>query len=152
MSIKTIERIANVAIAIIAGDVDCAHSVLCQKKGMSYPWYPGKWSIPGGHINQNETPEEALRRELTEEFRYPFRTFIPFFEQPYRDELRRDEELVIKSGLQKIFIVPFNGKISDLSIAEGVGLAFLTRPEIETYPFIPHDRLAAERYFRELRK
>ena len=28
---------------------------------------PGKWAIPGGFLRENESPEEAARRELTEE-------------------------------------------------------------------------------------
>lgn len=33
---------------------------------------PGKWQFPGGHIEENETPEEGVRRELTEEV-----SFVP---------------------------------------------------------------------------
>ena len=152
MDIQTIERKADVAIGIIHANIDTAESVLCQKKGMGYPWYPGRWSIPGGHIKPRENPEEALRRELSEEFRYDFRNFTHFFDQPYRDELRRDNKLIIKSGIQKIFLIPFDGKLSDVSISEGVGFAFLTQPEIQTYPFIPHDQKALERFFCEYRR
>ena len=148
---KTTEKHADVAVGIIAGEIDTADSVLCQKRGMGYPWYPGRWSIPGGHIKLNETPEETLSRELTEEFRYRFKQFIPFLEQPYRDELRRGSELIIKTGIQKIFVIPFDGNLSELSLTEGVGFAFLTQPEIQTYPFIPHDKRAIEKYFAEFR-
>ena len=29
--------------------------------------YPGVWDMPGGHLNQGESPEQALLRELEEE-------------------------------------------------------------------------------------
>jgi 8-oxo-dGTP diphosphatase len=30
-------------------------------------WYPDAWDLPGGHVEHNETPSEALQRELREE-------------------------------------------------------------------------------------
>src|SRR5215472_8979495 len=32
-------------------------------------WYPDVWDFPGGHIEPEERPEEALRREIKEELR-----------------------------------------------------------------------------------
>lgn len=30
--------------------------------------FPGMWDIPGGKIEENESPEDAVRREMNEEF------------------------------------------------------------------------------------
>jgi 8-oxo-dGTP pyrophosphatase MutT (NUDIX family) len=144
---KKTYRKMDVAVGIIAGHIDGAECILAQKKGMGYPWNPGKWCLPGGKINDNEEPETALLRELTEEFKYDFTRARYLFDNSFTDKLQKESELIIRTGVQKVFALPFTGDISDLTISEGVGLAFLSRTEIDLYPFIPHDKMALEKYF-----
>jgi 8-oxo-dGTP diphosphatase len=33
----------------------------------AWRWYPDVWDFPGGHVEPEERPEEALRREIAEE-------------------------------------------------------------------------------------
>jgi 8-oxo-dGTP diphosphatase len=40
--------------------------LLCHRRP-DRQWYPDVWDLPGGHIQQGEQPEQALRRELDEE-------------------------------------------------------------------------------------
>ena len=51
-----------VAVGIIMND---GHVLACQRKKTAR--YPLKWEFPGGKIEANESPLEALRRELREE-------------------------------------------------------------------------------------
>jgi 8-oxo-dGTP diphosphatase len=51
-----------VAVGIIMKD---GHILACQRKRTAR--YPLKWEFPGGKIEPNETPTEALIRELQEE-------------------------------------------------------------------------------------
>lgn len=51
----------HVAAAIIIHN----HQVLSTQR--SYGEYQGWWEFPGGKINPNETPVEALKREIKEE-------------------------------------------------------------------------------------
>jgi 8-oxo-dGTP diphosphatase len=46
--------------------VDSGRVLLCHRSA-SRRWYPDVWDLPGGHIEQNETPAAALVRELREE-------------------------------------------------------------------------------------
>ncbi len=52
----------HVAVGII---VENGQVLVCQRKhNARYPW---KWEFPGGKIDANEAPENALKRELREE-------------------------------------------------------------------------------------
>jgi 8-oxo-dGTP diphosphatase len=51
-----------VAVGILLKD---GHVLACQRKSSSR--YPLKWEFPGGKIEENESPWQALVRELREE-------------------------------------------------------------------------------------
>lgn len=61
MSDEVIRRVAVVLL------VDARGWLLLQLRGADAPASPGVWSIPGGGIEEGETPEEAARREMLEE-------------------------------------------------------------------------------------
>lgn len=41
--------------------------VLLLLRGPTDPWMPGRWNLPGGRIERNESVAEAARREAHEE-------------------------------------------------------------------------------------
>ena len=52
------------------GDVRGARVILVQERRVILVshWYaPWVWTLPGGGVNRNETPEEAAKREIQEE-------------------------------------------------------------------------------------
>ena len=58
---KTIRVVA----AIIQDEKDGKPSVFSTQRG--YGEYKDGWEFPGGKIEENETPEQALKREIREE-------------------------------------------------------------------------------------
>ena len=41
--------------------------VLLLRRGLTDQWRPGYWNLPGGHVDQGESFEQAARREALEE-------------------------------------------------------------------------------------
>ena len=51
-------------VAVILRQAD--RLLLCHR-APTRRWYPDVWDFPGGHVEPQERPEEALRREILEE-------------------------------------------------------------------------------------
>jgi len=54
-------------ISVIAGVIEKNDRILIAKRKKNSV-LGGKWEFPGGKLEDNETPEECLKRELLEEF------------------------------------------------------------------------------------
>jgi len=52
---------------IVAGLLIQDNRVLLGHRSASREWFPEVWDLPGGHIEDDEKPGEALQRELREE-------------------------------------------------------------------------------------
>jgi 8-oxo-dGTP diphosphatase len=82
--------------------------------------YPGHWGAFGGAVEEGESPEAAMSRELIEEIGYAPKAFN------YFRELSKDED---KLKIQ-IFYSDMSVSLADLCLMEGVDMGLFTREEI----------------------
>lgn len=52
-------------IRVVAAVIKNKNKIFCTQRG--YGEFKGYWEFPGGKIEENETPQEALKREIKEE-------------------------------------------------------------------------------------
>ncbi len=57
---------------VVAALLVRSDAVLLCHRSVDREWYPDLWDLPGGHIEGNETPVDALVRELREELGLTF--------------------------------------------------------------------------------
>lgn len=55
-------------IKVVAGLIKYGDKYLIAKRTTGNPEVIGKWEFPGGHIEENESSQDALEREMMEEF------------------------------------------------------------------------------------
>lgn len=105
---------ANVGIMLVNKN----HQILAGEA-----WhYPGEWMMPQGGIDQNETPSEAMQRELKEETSLEYRqtSLLKIHEEWLGYRLSRP---LVKDGhtyvgqRQKWFLLHYDGAIPDASLA-----------------------------------
>ncbi len=75
-------------IIVVTGILKCKNEYLVVKREMDDMFFPGAWEFPGGHVEEGELLEEALKRELKEEigFNRSFNAKI----YSYDDEIKAD--------------------------------------------------------------
>ena len=57
----------NIAAIVMIFDQDDKVLILKRNPEIEKQWMPGKWSLPGGHLNEGETTEQGAIREIFEE-------------------------------------------------------------------------------------
>ncbi|MBI2632407.1 NUDIX hydrolase [Candidatus Pacearchaeota archaeon] len=136
------------AVALIFRKFDNRKEIYLQKKDLGYPWFPGKWCIPGGKIESGEIPIQTLEREIKrEELGNVIDNVRYFMKHPYEDE----SEFGFRKGIQYVFICDFSGKLEELRIREGGGFGFFAEQELQSVPIIRHDYEVIQEGYKALR-
>lgn len=106
----------HLAIAILYRD-DCFLMQLREDKPSIV--YPGCWGMFGGHIEEGETPEEALERELLEEIGYVCPGMIKF-------GIHLEPKIVCHIFYGELLL-----KIQNLTLKEGLDMALFSKEVIQ---------------------
>jgi 8-oxo-dGTP diphosphatase len=89
--VPTAETIHYTADTIVLGHHHAEWHVLLIRRAADHDTEPGKWALPGGHVDAGETGEQAAYRELAEETGLPLRDFnaelfmVGVYDTPDRD-------------------------------------------------------------------
>ena len=126
-------------IILIAND----GRILLQYRNKDNKWNQDSWGEFGGQIEEGETPEEAIKRELKEELGIEL-VDLKFFK---KYELQR------KKGIyeQFVFIASLNYPIESLKKQqkEGKDLALFVYEEIKNLKMADYTRKILEDFFKE---
>ena len=112
----------------VAAAVICDESrVLATQRG--YGEFNGMWEFPGGKIEINETPEEALKREVMEELDVKVRIEEPFCAVEY-------DYPTFHLSLTCFICSIVEGK---LTLKEHKSAKWLSAEELDTVEWLPAD-------------
>lgn len=87
--------------------------------------YPGEWDMIGGHVEEGETPEEALVREVKEELDFDLEDYS-FFRKYYCDE--GDDAY---PNIKLIYTGRFNIPLEEITLLEGDRPAYFSAEGIK---------------------
>lgn len=90
--------------------------------------FPDHWDLIGGHVEEGETPEEALVREVKEELDIDLKEFSFFriYETPSGDAY---------PNIKYIYTGKINIPIEQITLYEGVRAEYFTREQIPEVKF-----------------
>jgi len=82
--------------------------------------YPNMWDIPGGHVEEDETPEQCIVREMKEEMDLDLKGFETFKVVEFFDRT------------EYVFWKKENLDISQINLTEGQALKWFGEDEIDS--------------------
>jgi protein-tyrosine phosphatase len=115
--------------------------VLLQHRTKDAPTYPDHWSFFGGHIEDGETPEQAVMREVREELQYEL-MHPRLIGTHYQDDTGR--------CINYVFIEDYNG--ADLILGEGQGFGWFLPPATKDLLMNEHDRSILNQFVNQSRR
>ena len=122
-------KITHVAVAILTKE---SGEFLLASRPQGKPW-AGWWEFPGGKIEENETPEHALKRELQEELGVAATRIQPWLQRIY-DYPQTHDSPAKTVHLHFFFVTEWQG---ELHPHEGQQLSWQNPNKITVSPVLP---------------
>ena len=121
------QKVLRVVAAVICEELDGVKKVFATARG--YGEYKGWWEFPGGKIEQGETPQEALVREISEELT------AKICVEDYLDTIEYDYP-EFRLSMDCFMARIIEGK---LVLKEAESACWLAKEELETVKWLPAD-------------
>ncbi|MET8202726.1 NUDIX hydrolase [Micromonospora taraxaci] len=112
----------DVALVLL---VDPSGAVLLQHRDEGIAVSPGQWSLPGGHVEPGESPEEAARRELLEETGLTADELHPLWSGPRPYEPGFPHTVTVH-----VFRGATTARQEDVVLGEGQAMVFVPRDQV----------------------
>ena len=119
-------------IQVVAAIIQKDNKIFITQRG--YGEFKDKWEFPGGKIEQGETKEEALKREIKEELNadIEIKEFVDTVNYDYTSFF-----LTMHSYLCTL-------KSASLELLEAEDAKFIDISELSNYDFLPADKIVIE--------
>ena len=111
--------------------------ILLEHRSATRKSYPNVWAFFGGHMEEGESPEQAVRREAKEELGYELKNPAHLMTQHFPEWGDKHVFVEKYDGLQPIVLDPH----------ESQAYGWFTLEESESLESIPHDFEPLERAF-----
>lgn len=129
------------ATAIIT---DPKNKILLQKKDSGYKWGPNKWCTWGGSIEQGETPEQAIKREIFEELGFePGDYSLKFIGDYLYEGILMNTPVKMN---HRVFLVKFGGDLDKIKLGEGGGFALFEEEELKDLNLLETSKILLEKF------
>jgi 8-oxo-dGTP diphosphatase len=115
-------------IAAIILENDRGEFLLALRDNKSWIPFPNHWDLIGGHVEEGETPEEALVREVKEELDIDIKDYAFFKKFECLTGDAYENEKYIYTG-------KINLPIEEITLLEGERARYFTREEIPDLKF-----------------
>lgn len=126
---KTIKVVA----AIICDSIEEKNKIFATARG--YGEFRGEWEFPGGKIEEGETPQEALKREIVEELD------TDIFVGELIDTIEYDYP-TFHLSMECFWCEIISG---DLTLREAADAKWLTKEELDQVKWLPADMLLIDK-------